>query len=100
MEPLGISFPELHRLVAEGIIEKVGAGLHRLAGRWKSSERRLARCRPKRRPRIPRFLWRAIMAMRHRLIHRFGEVRLDRVWSVLRDDLGRVDKSIDARISF
>jgi uncharacterized protein with HEPN domain len=25
--------------------------------------------------------------MRHRLMHGYGEVRLDRVWSVLRDDL-------------
>ena len=25
--------------------------------------------------------------MRHRLIHGYGEVRLDRVWTVLRDDL-------------
>jgi uncharacterized protein with HEPN domain len=35
-------------------------------------------------PEIP---WREITAMRHRLIHGYGEVRLDRVWSVLRDDL-------------
>jgi uncharacterized protein with HEPN domain len=35
-------------------------------------------------PEIP---WREITGMRHRLIHGYGEVRLDRVWSVLRDDL-------------
>lgn len=35
-------------------------------------------------PEIP---WREMTGMRHRLIHGYGEVRLDRVWSVLRDDL-------------
>lgn len=34
--------------------------------------------------RIP---WRDITGMRHRLIHRYGEVRLDLVWTVLRDRL-------------
>jgi predicted transcriptional regulator of viral defense system len=31
IEPLGITFPELQRLVSEGTIEKVGPGLYRLA---------------------------------------------------------------------
>jgi predicted transcriptional regulator of viral defense system len=31
IEPLGVSFPELQRLVSEGTIEKVGPGLYRLA---------------------------------------------------------------------
>jgi uncharacterized protein with HEPN domain len=35
-------------------------------------------------PEIP---WRAITSMRHRLIHGYAEVRLNRVWMVLRDDL-------------
>jgi predicted transcriptional regulator of viral defense system len=30
VEPLGVSFPRLQRLVAEGSVEKVGAGLYRL----------------------------------------------------------------------
>ena len=38
-------------------------------------------------PEIP---WREITAMRHRLIHGFGEVRLDLVWMVVRDRLGPV----------
>jgi uncharacterized protein with HEPN domain len=33
-------------------------------------------------PEIP---WREITGMRHRLIHGYGEVRLDLVWTVLRD---------------
>jgi uncharacterized protein with HEPN domain len=37
------------------------------------------------RPDIP---WREITAMRHRLIHGYGEVRLDLVWMVVRDRLG------------
>jgi len=36
-------------------------------------------------PEIP---WREITGMRHRLIHGYGEVRLDVVWTVLRDRLG------------
>jgi predicted transcriptional regulator of viral defense system len=31
IEPLGVSFPELQRLIAEGTVEKVGPGLYRLA---------------------------------------------------------------------
>jgi uncharacterized protein with HEPN domain len=36
-------------------------------------------------PDIP---WREITAMRHRLIHGYGEVRFDLVWMVVRDSLG------------
>lgn len=36
-------------------------------------------------PEIP---WREITGMRHRLIHGYGEVRLDLVWMVLCDRLG------------
>jgi uncharacterized protein with HEPN domain len=32
--------------------------------------------------------WREITGMRHRLIHGYDDVHLDRVWIVLRDDLG------------
>src|SRR5438477_5869675 len=35
-------------------------------------------------PEIP---WRQITGMRHRLIHGYADVDLDRVWTVLRDDL-------------
>ena len=35
-------------------------------------------------PEIP---WREITGMRHRLIHGYDEVDLDRVWRALRDDL-------------
>ena len=35
-------------------------------------------------PEIP---WRAIIAMRHRLIHGYAEVRLDLVWAVARERL-------------
>jgi uncharacterized protein with HEPN domain len=36
-------------------------------------------------PKIP---WREITGMRHRLIHGYGEVRLDLVWMVLQDRVG------------
>jgi uncharacterized protein with HEPN domain len=32
--------------------------------------------------------WREIISMRHRLIHGYGEVRLDLVWVVVRNRLG------------
>jgi uncharacterized protein with HEPN domain len=37
-------------------------------------------------PKIP---WREITGMRHRLIHGYGEVRLELVWMVLQDRVGR-----------
>jgi uncharacterized protein with HEPN domain len=36
-------------------------------------------------PQIP---WREITGMRHRLIHGYGDVRLDLIWIVIRDHLG------------
>jgi uncharacterized protein with HEPN domain len=35
----------------------------------------------------PEILWREIIGMRHRLIHGYGEVRLDVVWKVIQDHL-------------
>ncbi|HLH97198.1 MAG TPA: HepT-like ribonuclease domain-containing protein [Xanthobacteraceae bacterium] len=34
--------------------------------------------------------WREITGMRHRLIHGYGEVRLDLVWMVVRDRVGQL----------
>ena len=36
----------------------------------------------------PEIAWREITGMRHRLIHGYGDMRLDPVWTVLRDHLG------------
>jgi uncharacterized protein with HEPN domain len=43
-------------------------------------------------PAIP---WREITGMRHRLIHGYGNVRLDLVWLVLRDHLGPLIDTLD-----
>jgi uncharacterized protein with HEPN domain len=46
-------------------------------------------------PEIP---WREITGMRHRLIHGYGDVRLDIVWMVLRDRLGPLIAELAALI--
>jgi len=46
-------------------------------------------------PEIP---WREITGMRHRLIHGYGEVRLDLVWMVLCDRLGPLIAQLAALI--
>jgi uncharacterized protein with HEPN domain len=38
----------------------------------------------------PQISWRDITGMRHRLIHGYGEVRLDIVWNVVRDHLDQL----------
>jgi uncharacterized protein with HEPN domain len=38
----------------------------------------------------PELSWREIVNMRHRLIHAYSEVRLDVVWSVVRDDVPKL----------
>ncbi len=47
-------------------------------------------------PEIPS---REITGMRHRLIHGYGEVRLDIVWMVLRDRLGPLIAQLAALVS-
>ena len=47
-------------------------------------------------PEIP---WREITGMRHRLIHAYGEVRLDLVWMVLREHLGPLIAALAALVS-
>jgi uncharacterized protein with HEPN domain len=46
-------------------------------------------------PEIP---WREITGMRHRLIHAYGEVRLDLVWMALRDRLGSLIAQLEALV--
>lgn len=47
-------------------------------------------------PEIP---WREITGMRHRLIHGYGEVRLDLGWMVLRERLGPLIAVLEAHRS-
>ena len=46
-------------------------------------------------PEIP---WREITGMRHRLIHGYGEVRLDLVWTVVCDRLGPLIAVLEALV--
>ena len=36
---------------------------------------------------LPEFPWRAIIGMRHRLVHAYLDIDLDRVWDTLAEDL-------------
>jgi uncharacterized protein with HEPN domain len=42
--------------------------------------------------------WRAIMGMRHRLIHGYADARLDLVWVVLRDHLGPLIAALEEAV--
>ena len=42
--------------------------------------------------------WREMIGMRHRLIHGYGDVRLDLVWMVLRDRLGPLIAELTALV--
>jgi len=46
----------------------------------------------------PEISWREITAMRHRLIHGYGDVRLDLVWIVLRERLGSLIATLETLI--
>jgi uncharacterized protein with HEPN domain len=63
----------LHQNAAIRSLEVLGEAAGRISPATRASH-----------PEIP---WREITGMRHRLIHGYGEVRLDLVWTVLRDRL-------------
>jgi uncharacterized protein with HEPN domain len=63
----------LHQNAAIRSLEVLGEAAGRISAATRASH-----------PEIP---WREITGMRHRLIHGYGEVRLDLVWTVLRDRL-------------
>ena len=64
----------LHQSAAIHALEVIGEAAGRVSAATQAAH-----------PEIP---WREITGMRHRLIHGYAEVRLDRVWTVLRDHLG------------
>ena len=63
----------LHQNAAIRSLEVIGEAAGKVSAAMKTAH-----------PEIP---WYSITAMRHRLIHGYSEVRLDRVWTVLCDDL-------------
>lgn len=48
------------------------------------------------RARYPRVPWRAMVGMRNRLIHGYDVIDVDRLWEVVRKDLPRLIRELDA----
>jgi uncharacterized protein with HEPN domain len=42
-------------------------------------------------PEVP---WRSVVGMRHVLVHGYFEIDLDLVWSVVENELGRLDQTV------
>jgi uncharacterized protein with HEPN domain len=47
------------------------------------------------RQRMPEFRWRDMTGLRHRLIHGYGDVRMDLVWDVARNQLPSLILTLD-----
>jgi uncharacterized protein with HEPN domain len=47
---------------------------------------------------LPDIPWREIIGLRHRLIHGYGEVRLDRVWAIVQSDLASLVAALEPLI--
>ena len=47
------------------------------------------------RERLPELRWRDMTGLRHRLIHGYGDVRMDLVWDVAKNQLPRVIKTLE-----
>jgi uncharacterized protein with HEPN domain len=53
---------------------------------------------PKCRAALPDIPWREIIALRHRLIHGYAEVQLDRVWAIAQNDLAPLIAALEPLI--
>lgn len=47
---------------------------------------------------LPMVPWREIIGLRNRLIHGYAEVRLDRIWAIVRDDLAPLIAALEPLI--
>jgi uncharacterized protein with HEPN domain len=74
----------LHQNAAIRSLEVLGEAAGRVSAGTRASN-----------PDIP---WRDITGMRHRLIHGYGDVRLDLVWTVLRDRIGPLITTLAALV--
>lgn len=66
-------------------IEIIGEAVKQLSSEKKAS-----------RPDVP---WKDIAGMRHRLIHQYFQIRLDRVWSVVQEDLSPLQDAVAALLA-
>ena len=53
---------------------------------------------PECRAALPDIPWRDIIGLRHRLIHGYAEVRLDRVWTIVQTDLAPLVAALEPLI--
>ena len=90
VEPLGVSFPGLQRLVATGAVEKVGPGLYRLAAAEPTELETIAMVASA----VPAGIVCLLSALR---IHGIGTQSPDEVWLAL-DRKARKPSRIPARI--
>jgi uncharacterized protein with HEPN domain len=74
----------LHQNAAIRSLEVLGEAAGRVSAGTRASH-----------PDIP---WRDITGMRHRLIHGYGDVRLDLVWAVLRDHISPLITTLAALV--
>jgi uncharacterized protein with HEPN domain len=47
---------------------------------------------------LPDIPWREIIGLRHRLIHGYAEVQLDRVWAIVQNDLAPLIAALEPLI--
>jgi len=71
----------MHQLAVLKALETVGEAAARLSEQARAAH-----------PEIP---WREIIGMRHRLVHGYFEVDLDKVWDTVREDLPPLIASLE-----
>lgn len=73
MDEAGFLASQLHQDAVIRAVSVVGEAAYRVSDATRAAH--------------PDIAWRRIAAMRHKLVHDYGEIGLDRVWATVRDEL-------------